>query len=321
MTSSRSIQRHSSTHFSPEGRPVKVVVTGGTGFLGRHISRALLDHDHDVTVLGRNPNKVSSIPQLAGANATKADVTEPATLRGGFEGAEAIVQAAQFPNHPVEVPRRGLTYDRYDRQGTVNVLAEAERAGVTKFVYISGAGADPVSEKTWYRAKGLAEQAIRRSGIDYAIVRPSWAYGPEDRALNRFAQIAKLSPVVPQPGSVPQRIQPVYVGDIALAVARVFERDAWNEVYEIGSREVMTMNEVVHTLLEVMGKKRSVLPIPTSLLKLATAPLKLLPSPPMSPSGIEFATQEGLVDISKTVEILGVEPIPLREGLARYVSP
>lgn len=299
---------------------MKVVVSGGTGFLGRHISRALIDHGHDVTVLGRNPNKVSAIPELAGANATKGDVTEPATLRGRFEDADAVVQAAQFPNHPVEVPSRGLTYDRYDRQGTVNVLAEAQRAGVDKFVYISGAGADPVSEKTWYRAKGLAERAILESGIDYAILRPSWAYGPEDRALNRFAQIAKLSPVVPQPGAAVQRIQPVHVGDIALAVARVFERDAWNDVYEIGSRDVMTMNEVVHTLLDVMGKRRAVLPIPSSLLKVATAPLKLLPSPPMSPSGIEFATQDGIVDITKTIEVLGVDPVPLRAGLQRYVG-
>lgn len=299
---------------------MKVVVTGGTGFLGRHISRALLDDGHDVTVLGRDPNKVSAIPELAGANATKADVTEPATLRGRFEGADAVVQATQFPNHPIEIPRRGLTYDRYDRQATVNVLTEAQRAGVDKFVYISGAGADPVSEKTWYRAKGHAEQAIRSSGIDYAIVRPSWAYGPEDRALNRFAQIAKLSPVVPQPGAEEQRIQPIYVGDIGRVVARVFERAAWNEVYEAGSREVMTMNEVVHTLLDVMGKRRPVVPIPTPLLKLATAPLKLLPSPPMTPSGIEFATQSGLVDISKMLEVLGVEPLSLRDGLSRYIA-
>ena len=299
---------------------MKVVVSGGTGFLGRHISRALMDDGHEVTVLGRNPNKVSAIPELAGANATKGDVTEPATLRGRFEDANAVVQAAQFPNHPVEVPSRGLTYDRYDRQGTINVLAEAQRAGVGKFVYISGAGADPVSEKTWYRAKGLAERAILESGIDHAILRPSWAYGPEDRALNRFAQIAKLSPVVPQPGAAVQRIQPVYVGDIALAVARVFERDAWNDVYEIGSRDVMTMNEVVHTLLDVMGKRRAVLPIPSSLLKVATAPLKLLPSPPMSPSGIEFATQDGIVDITKMIEVLGVDPVPLRAGLQRYIA-
>lgn len=299
---------------------MKIVVAGGTGFLGRHISRALLDGGHDVTVLGRSPDKVSSIPELQGANATRGDVTDPAGLRGTLEGAGAIVQAVQFPNHPIEVPRKGLTYDRYDRQGTVNVLAEAQRSGVDKFVYISGAGADPASEKTWYRAKGLAERAIVAGGIDYAIVRPSWAYGPEDRALNRIAEIARFSPVLPQLGSAEQRIQPVYVGDIALSVARIFERDAWNDVYEVGSREVMTMNEVGHTLLEVLGKKRPIIPVPSALLKVATAPLRFLPAPPMTPQGVEFATQDGLVDITKMVDVLGVEPLTLREGLARYIK-
>ncbi|MDP9068903.1 MAG: NAD(P)H-binding protein [Actinomycetota bacterium] len=299
---------------------MKVVVAGGTGFLGRHICKALLRGGHDVTVLGRNPDKVASIPELQGANATRGDVTDPASLVGRFEGADAVVQAVQFPNHPIEVPRRGLTYDRYDRQGTENVLNQARRSGVQRLVYISGAGADAVSEKPWYRAKGLAEQVIFASGIDYAIVRPSWAYGPEDRALNRFVQIARLSPVVPQPGATPQRIQPIYVGDVALVVARIFEREAWNEIYEIGSREVMTMNEVVRTLLDVMGKKRPVVPIPTGLLKVATAPLKVLPAPPMTPQGIEFATQEGLVDISKAVQLLGFEPLSFRDGLALYMK-
>ncbi len=299
---------------------MKIVVAGGTGFLGRHISKALLRAGHDVTVLGRNPDKVASIPELQGANATRGDVTDPSSLTGRLEGADAVVQAVQFPNHPIEVPRKGLTYDRYDHRGTENVLAEALRSGVARFVYISGAGADPASEKTWYRAKGLAERAILASGIDYAIVRPSWAYGPEDRALNRFVQIARFSPVLPQPGATPQRIQPVYVGDIALVIARIFEREAWNDVYEIGSREVMTMNEVVHTLLDVIGKKRPVLPIPAPLLKLATAPLKVLPNPPMTPQGIEFATQDGLVDISKTVRVLGVGPLSFRDGVTRYLK-
>ena len=299
---------------------MKIVVAGGTGFLGRHITKELIARGHEVTVLGRSPDKVSSIPELHGANATKGDVTDPGSLRGRLDGAEAVVQAVQFPNHPIEVPRKGHTYDRYDRHGTINMLAEAQRAGVGKFVYMSGANADPASEKTWYRAKGLAERAVIASGIDYAIVRPSWAYGPGDRALNRIAGITRFSPVLPQLGATVQRIQPVYVGDIALAVARIFERDAWNDIYELGSREVMTMNEVGRTLLAVLGKKRPIVPVPSALLKMATAPLKVLPNPPMTPQGIEFATQDGLVDISKMVEVLGVEPVSLQEGLGRYIK-
>lgn len=299
---------------------MKVVVAGGTGFLGRHISRALMDDGHEVTVLTRTPDKVSKIPELEGANAAGADVLEPRTLTGVLADAQGVVGAVQFPNHPVEVPRKGLTYDRFDRQGTENLLAEAKPAGIERYVYVSGAGADPASDKTWYRAKGRAEEAIERSGIAYSILRPSWAYGPEDRALNRLAAISRFSPVVPRLGVSPQRVQPVFVDDIALAVRRIFESpDAEGRVFEIGGPGVLTMDEIIRTMLEVLGRRRLVVPIPTVLAKLGTAPLILLPAPPMTPRGIEFAVQDGLVDTTDLEKVLDVHPIPLAEGLARYM--
>ena len=300
---------------------MKIVVAGGTGFLGRHIAKALLAAGHGVTVLGRSPDKVSTIPELAGASAARGDVTKPETLVGTMEGADAVVGCVQFPNHPVEVPRKGLTYDNYDYKGTENLLAEARRAGVERYVYLSGAGANTASDKTWYRAKGFAERAIRNSGLKFAIVQPSWAYGPEDRALNRLAKIARVSPVVPRLGVKPQRIQPVSADDVGLTFRRVFERDeAWGQTFELGGPEVMTMQEILETMLRVMGKRRLIVPIPLALAKLGTAPLKLLPSPPMTPHGIEFAVQEGVVDTALLEKVLDVHPVPLEEGLRRYLT-
>ena len=297
-----------------------VVVAGGTGFLGRHISRALLDAGHDVTVLTRAPERVSGVALLEGAGAVRGDVTDPQSLAPALEGAEALVGCVQFPNHPVEVPRRDLTYDHYDRQGTENLLEAAQAAGVDRFVYVSGAGADSSSDKSWYRAKGRAERAIAASGLAFAILRPSWAYGPEDRALYRLAAIARWSPVVPRLGVRPQRIQPVHVDDIALAVARIFEtEEAWGKTLEIGGPDVMTMDEVLRTLLRVLGKRRLIVPIPVPLAKLGTAPLVLLPKPPITPQGIEFAVQEGVVDSSELEAVLEVDPVPLEEGLRRYL--
>ena len=300
---------------------MKVVLAGGTGFLGRHICRALIEGGHVVKVLGRNPERAARIPETAPTTAIRADVTKPETLAGTLDGADAVVGAVQFPNHPVEIPRRGLTYDNYDHRGTVNLLDEAVRAGIGRYVYLSGAGANTASDKTWYRAKGYAERAVRNSGIDYAIVRPSWAYGPEDRALNRLAKIARFSPVVPRLGLRPQRIQPVAAEDIGLTFRRVFERDeAWNETFEIGGPDVLTMQEVLETMLRVMGKRRLILPIPETLAKLGTAPLKLFPKPPMTPHGIEFAVQEGVVDTTLLEKVFDVHPVGLEEGLRRYLT-
>jgi NADH dehydrogenase len=299
---------------------MKIVVAGGTGFVGSYITRALLDDGHEVTVLSRRAD-TSDKPLLAGANAVRADVTDPASLAGTLDGADAVVGVVQFPNYPAEVPRKGLTFDNYDRAGTEHLVAEAKRAGAGRYVYLSGAGADPASSKTWYRAKGHAEAAVRASGIDHCILRPSWAYGPEDKALNKFAAIARFSPIVPRIGVRPQLVQPVLVDDIARATARILERDAWGHTLEIGGPDVITMDGVIRTMLKVMRKRRLIVPVPVILPMLAMAPLTLLPAPPMTPGGIEFAIQDAVVDTTEMEAILDIHPVPLEEGLARYLSP
>jgi nucleoside-diphosphate-sugar epimerase len=146
---------------------MKTVVAGGTGFVGRYIAAALLAGGHEVTVLGRDPARAAKIPQLEGARAIRGDVTEPATLSGALDGTEVVVGAVQLPNYPIEVPRKGLTFDRYDRHGTENLIAAAERAGVGRFVYVSGAGADAASDKTWYREgarRGFVAGELSRMG-------------------------------------------------------------------------------------------------------------------------------------------------------------
>lgn len=300
---------------------MKIAVAGGTGFLGRYISQTLVSRGHEVTVLTRDPSKTGSIPRLQGTTSVRVDVTEPSSLFGRLTGIEGVVMAVQLPNYPVEQPRKGLTFDAFDRRGTDHLLQEAVNAGVQRFAYMSGAGADPQSDKTWYRAKGLAEKAIERSEVSHFILRPSWAYGPEDKALNKFAAIARVSPIVPKPGVKPQHIQPVFVEDIALAIGRAFEMDeAWDKTFEIGGPEVLTMDAVIRTLLEVMGKKRLVIPVPAPLMKLATAPLTLLPKPPLTPTAVDFAIQDGLVSSTSLETLLDVHPIALRAGLERYIS-
>jgi uncharacterized protein YbjT (DUF2867 family) len=299
---------------------VRIVVAGGTGFVGRYISKGLAGSGHDVSVMTRDPRKLDGIASVRGLPPIQADVTQPSSLMGKLKGFDAAVCAVQLPNYPVEQPRKGLTFDRYDRKGTENLLREALDSGLRKFLYISGAGADVTSDKSWYRAKGYAEDSIRRSGIEHLILRPSWAYGPEDRALNRFAQIARFSPVIPKPGLRPQHIQPVFVEDIARAVVAAFERaQAWNSTLEIGGPEVLTMDDVIKTMLDVMGKRRLVVPIPVPLAKMGTAPLVLLPKPPMTPNGIEFAVQDGVVDAGEMEKVLDVHPVELRDGLATYL--
>lgn len=272
---------------------------------------------HAVRVLSRS---AQSAPDFGQAETVSGDVTDPESLVAATKGCAAVVMAAQFPGHPVERRRKGFTYDAVDRAGTENLLAAATDTGVERFLYISGAGVGAGLSEEWFVAKGKAEDAVRSSGLGWLILRPSWAYGPEDKALNRIARIARWSPMVPVLGWNSQRVMPVFADDIGLAAAAAFETaGAWNNTYEIGGPDVMTMKEVVETLLDVMGKRRLLVPAPKPLMKIAAWPISLLPKGFLSPRAVDFATGDAVVDNSGVVEKLGVKPRGLDEGLRSYL--
>ena len=115
-----------------------------------------------------------------------------------MNGVETVVGCQQFPNSPIEDPKRGYTFEEVDARGTENLVQAAKAAGVQKYVYLSGSGAAPDAERHWYRAKWRAERAVRESGMQFVILRPSWVYGPEDRSLNRFLGMSRYLPFVPR---------------------------------------------------------------------------------------------------------------------------
>lgn len=292
-----------------------IAVAGGSGFLGRHIVRALSHRGASVRIISREPSRA---PDFGQKESLPGDVRDPASLEAAVMGCEAVVMAAQFPGHPVEKPRRGRSYDLVDRAGTENLIAAARRAGVKRFVYVSGAGVGKGRPEPWFTAKDRAEELVRSSGMSWMILRPSWSYGDGDRALNRIASIARFSPVVPVLGWNRQKVMPVWAGDVGAAIASAFEVPAaWDRVFEIGGPNVLTMREVVRTLMHALGLRRILVPVPKVLAKFATVPLTLLPNPPLTPRAVDFATGDALVDSSATRELLGVHPVSLAEGLAR----
>lgn len=294
-----------------------ILVAGGTGFIGSHVVRSLVSEGYSVRVLSRS---AESAPDFGQVETVSGDVTDSSSLVVATKGCAAVVMAAQFPGHPVERRRKGFTYDAVDRAGTENLLAAATSTGVGKFLYVSGAGVGAGRSEEWFVAKGKAEDAVRASGLEWLILRPSWAYGPEDKALNRIARIARWSPVVPVLGWNSQHVMPVFADDIGLAVAAAFGAPgAWNSALEIGGPDVMTMKEVVKTLLDVMGKRRLLVLAPKPLMKIAAWPISLLPRGFLSPRAVDFATGDAVADNSGVVEQLGVKPRGLDEGLRSYL--
>ena len=292
-----------------------VLVAGGTGFIGRAIVSALRHDGHQVRVLSRGGGG-NPFPHDRGVTLVTGDVRDAASLADAVTGVDTVVCAVQFPGHPVEVKRKGLTYDEFDRVGTENLVAAAKKAGVGRIVYISGAGVGQGRPEEWYVAKDRAEAAVRGSGLTWTIVRPSWVYGPRDRSLNRFAMFARLLPLVPLTGSGKNRVRPVHVDDVAQIVARSLRSPAADDqVFEVGGPQLLTIRQVVRTMLTVMGKRRAVLPAPAPLVKLGAVALYRLPGRLLSPRAVDFANADVDVDNRAVTERLGFTPRALADGI------
>jgi uncharacterized protein YbjT (DUF2867 family) len=293
-----------------------IAVAGGTGLVGGAIARELASRGHRVVILTRRP------PAAGGPfEYRKADATRPEGLAAALTGVDTLVISLAFRNSPVEVPRRGQTFELVDAAGTEILVNAAQAAGVRRLVYISGAGAAPDAPKHWFRAKWRAEEAIRGSGIVYTILRPSWIYGPGDHSLNRFVGFSRWLPFIPQIGNGRQLLAPVFVDDVAALVADALETPAAENVaLDVGGPETLSMDEIIRVALRVLGRRRPILHTPVILMKIMTAPLTLLPSPPMTPGAIDFVIQSAQVDTAPLHEKLSRRLSPLAEALSTYLN-
>jgi NADH dehydrogenase len=297
-----------------------ILVAGGTGFVGSAVVKYLLNRHETIAVLGRDARKIYSVfADLV--DARPGDVREPASLETAMQGVDTVISAVQFPTSPIEVPRRGWTFEETDYKGTVNLVNAAKAAGVRRFVYVSGVGADAQADKHWFRYKFQAEEHLRQSGLEWIVVRPTWVFGPDDHALNRLLGFTKFLPFLPLFGSGEQDMQPVFVEDVGEVVGEVARRpEAAHQVFELGGPEVMTMNEVLKTAMDVAGRRRPILHQPMALGKLLGTVAGILPTPPLSADAVDFIAAPAVADTTNLERVLAPKLTPLREGLQTYLG-
>lgn len=306
---------------SDQGRQT-VLVAGATGFLGASFVRELVARGLPVIALGRDASRVGRRFADISVEARSGNVTRPESLGGVFQGVETVVQCVQFPGFPVEDHSRGLTFVDVDAQGTRNLVDAARAAGVQRLVYLSGVGADPSSDRTWYRAKALAEESVRDSGLAYTIVRPSWVYGPEDRSLNLFIRALRLNPLFfPQIGSGEQRLNPLFVGDLAAVVADVVETgSADGQTFELGGPVTYTLDEILQITMDVCSLPRPIVHFPVPLVKTAAAIAELLPGQLLSRNAVDFLLQSAVADNSRFRKLFDRSLTSLPDALRAYAS-
>ena len=299
----------------------RILVAGGTGFLGRAFARGLVGRGARVVVLSRDPESAAGLGLPV--EYVRGDVRRPSTLRPAMRGIDTAVLSVQFPGYPVEAPARGRTFMEVDARGTAALVDAAVGAGVRKLVYVSGVGADPHAARAWYRAKGLAEASVRASGLAYGIIRPSWVYGPEDRSLNRFVALIRGIPFLfPQLGSGRGRLTPIHVDDLADLVCEAVMGAAGDGLtLEAGGPEEMTLDDVVRTAMRVLDRRKPILHLPIPLVKMGAAVLELLPGQLLSRDAVDFVTQDGVADSRVARDRFpSFRPRALAPGLEAYLS-
>jgi len=298
-----------------------VAVAGGSGFVGGGIAGELARRGHRVIVLSHRPEHAGdNLPD--GVEIREADVTQSEGLTDALAGADVLVIALAFPNLPMEDRSKGWTFEAIDAEGTERLTQAAMQAGIRRLLYISGAGAAPDAERHWFRAKWRAEEAIRSSGIDYTIVRPTWIFGPRDVALNRFLGFARSLPFVPMTNFGQQRMAPVFVGDVARLVAdALVDEAARHQVFEIGGPETMRMRDVIRRTLAVARLRRPLIPAPPALVKLAASVLQFVPGRPLTPEAVDFINQPAETDTRPLLDRMPRRLTTLEEGLRTYLLP
>jgi NADH dehydrogenase len=298
---------------------MRIVVTGGTGFIGREIVDRLLEAGGDeLVVTSRDPGR--SDPWGGRVELVQAFAGDPTSLGKAFARADVVVQAIQFPNHPVENAAKGRTYLEVDGKGTGIAVRVAQTMGVRRFVYLSGAGAGQGRQEPWFRAKDQAEAAIRESGLEFSLLRPSWIYGPRDRSMNRFVFFCRYLPVVPVIGDGTTPVHPIYVKDVARCAAEAVKReDAKDKAFDLGGPERLTMDQILHAIQSVLRKRRLLLHHPARLMKRLVLPMQMLPEPLLSPGAIDFILQEVELDPKPAMEYFGFPFRRLEDGLRDYL--
>jgi len=303
---------------------MKVFVTGATGFVGREIVRQLREAGHSVRILARSGNSPRAQEAITrwGAEVHPGDVREAGSLGGALPGIEAVIHLVGII---AEVG--GSTFERMHRDGTRNILAAAQQAGVRRFIHMSALGTRPNAASRYHQTKWAAEELVRSAGLEFTIFRPSLIYGPQDQFVNLFGKIIRRSPIVPLVGSPRARFQPISVEVVAAAFVRSLrEPKSVGQVYDLCGPERLTLSALVDQMLAVLQKRRLKLPVPPGLARCQAACMELVfrrllrkPSP-LSRDQLIMLQEDNVGDPQPANELLGLKHPSFRAGIARYLG-
>ena len=300
-----------------------VTVFGGSGFLGRSVVRALCKRDYRVRVAVRRPELAGHLQPLGRVgqiHAVQANVRYPASVEAAMRDSHAAINLVG-----ILAESGAQTFDAVQGRGAGAVATAAATAGA-RMVHVSAIGADENSPSGYARAKAAGEKAVLSATPEASILRPSVVFGPEDQFTNRFAALARMSPVLPLIGGGLTKLQPVYVGDVATAVADAVDgKTKAGATYELGGPEVLTMREIMDIILATIGRRRMLVSLPFGLAKFQALFLQFAPGAlRLTPDQVELLRSDNVVsDAAKaaglTLEGLGIAADSLEAIAPQYL--
>ena len=299
-----------------------VTVFGGSGFLGRHVVRALAQRQYRIRVAVRRPElcgHLRPMGRVGQIHAVQANLRYPDSVAAAVRDADIVVNLVG-----ILFERGRQRFDAVQAEGA-EVVAQAAKTAGARLVHVSAIGADADSPSRYAQSKAEGERLVAAALPESTIMRPSIVFGPEDDFFNRFAALARLAPALPLPGGGHTRFQPVFAGDVGEAIAKAVDGDAKpGAIYELGGPDVRTFKELMEFILHTIGRRRLLLPVPFGMLKLQAAFAQFLPKPPITPDQVELLRADNVVSAAarsdgRTLEALGIVPESIAAIVPTYL--
>jgi uncharacterized protein YbjT (DUF2867 family) len=293
----------------------QIFITGGTGFVGTEIQKALKGHKlkllvREGAVGQRNPD----------ATYVKGDITDPGSLRGAMDGCSTVIHLVAI------IAEEGdATFDKIIRQGTENAVAEAKCAGVEHFMLMSAMGVRNDPRYPYYIAKYRAEELVKQSGIPYTIFRPSIIFGPNDGFINQLAELVRSAPLVPIAGSGKSLFQPVSVTEVARSFDWAVDHpESRGHTYELGGPEILSYEEIIDIIQHQLGTSKKKVHLPAGLVSAVvplSSPLPRKLRPPVTRDQLRMLDIDNCTNASATAELAGKPQLRLKDGIAYLNAP
>jgi uncharacterized protein YbjT (DUF2867 family) len=299
-----------------------VTVYGGSGFLGRHLVRALARRHYRIRVAVRRPDlafHLQPLGRVGQISPVQANLRNAESVEAAARGAEVVVNLVG-----ILFERGRQRFGSIHTEGAANV-ARAAKAQGARVVHVSAIGADETATSSYARSKAVAEKLVREIVPEATIMRPSIMFGPEDNFFNLFASLARMSPVLPLIGGGHTKFQPVFVGDVAQAIAKAVDGEARaGATYELGGPEVRTFREILEYILKTIERKRLLVPLPFLVAKMQASLMQFMPTPLLTPDQVELLRTDNVVSAEataqrRTLQGLGIAPESIEAIVPSYL--